>query len=119
VNGKTPGFTYRVGFDGFIPARRIALEPFDAEKVRLEDYVGRYHSPELATDYELCIANGILVARHPRRPDIRLRPYQQDRLSSREWFFQNVAFKRDADQRVIGFQLSGVNADGITFERIS
>jgi CubicO group peptidase (beta-lactamase class C family) len=117
VDGKTSGFTYRVGFDGFIAAKRITLAPFTAEAAHLQDYVGHYYSPELATEYELRIENGGLVARHPRRPDIALHPYQRDRLLSREWFFQNLEFQRGAKDQVIGFRLSGVNAEGLTFKR--
>lgn len=118
AKGGVSGFIYRIGYDGFIPARRVAIAPFDAETVRLQDYVGRYHSTELETDYRLLIENGTLVARHPRRADIPLRPYQPERFSSPEWFFQDLEFTRDARGGVTGFRLSGVNAEAMTFERV-
>ena len=118
VGGNAPSLTYRAGLDGAIEALRIELAPFIADPTELQKFIGRYYSTELKVEYELVVEDATLVARSSRRPDILLHPYQRDTFSGSEWFFQQLKFDRDAPNRVTGFRLSGVYADGITFKRI-
>lgn len=119
ISGKAQGFTYRVGLDGIIEARRVTLAAFGTVATKPQEYAGRYYSPELKTEYELVVVDSVLIARNIRRPDIRLRPYQRDTFSGSEWFFQRVEFTRGNNGSVVGFQLSGVNAEGIEFTRMA
>ena len=115
VDGQAPGLGYRIGMHGTLIAPRVDLIDFSTDDVAPEEYVGRYYSPELQTEYLLLMADGVLVARHARRPDIALRPYQPDTFSSSQSFFQRVVFERDAAGHLIGFWLSGVVAEDIYF----
>lgn len=117
--GKSPGLKYVLGLNGALSAARVDLAPFSPETVRPEDYVGRYHSEELSTDYVFEIDEGELVARHPRRPPIRMRAYQPDTFSGAGGPLSRVRFQRDGRGRVTGFELSGPVAEGVVFTRVS
>jgi CubicO group peptidase (beta-lactamase class C family) len=117
TSGKAPRLSYRVGLHGALPAPRVELKPLPANPTPLREFVGRYHSPELATEYTLAVEGDQLVATHPRRPAIPLRLYQPDTFSSGEFFFQRLAFERDGSGRATGFKLSGTNAENVRFVR--
>lgn len=114
---RAPSLSYRVGLHGSLPARRVTLSPLPAKSPPLQQYVGRYYSPELATEYFLALNGGKLVAKHARRSEIVLRPYQPDTFSSGEYFFQRLVFARRSSGQITGFKLSGTNAENISFER--
>lgn len=116
VSGKSPGLKYVIGRNGALSAARVDLVPFAPDAVRPEDYVGRYHSPELSTEYVFEVANGALLARHPRWPPMRVRAYQPD-LFAGEGPLSRVRFTRDGHGRITGFELSGPVAEGIVFLR--
>ncbi|CUS43042.1 MAG: serine hydrolase domain-containing protein [Pseudomonadota bacterium] len=117
VKGKTPHLVYRVGMDGFLVAPRIDLKPFAPSGARLADYAGRYWSEELKTAYDLIVKDGRLIARHPRRDDIGLTPYQPDTFSSAEFFFERLVFERGPDGSVTGMLVSGPVAENMRFVR--
>ncbi len=116
VSGKSPGLKYIIGRNGALSAARVDFLPFAPASVRPEDYVGRYRSAELSTDYVFEVLDGDLVARHPRRPPMRMRAYQLDVFAGEEPL-SRVRFKRDRSGRVTGFELSGPVAEGIIFVR--
>ena len=118
VNGKSPAFFYRVSRDGTLEAKRVELTPFDSAAVDPSAYCGRYWSEELATVYDLVIANGKLSARHPRNGEISLTAYQRDTFSSPQSYFGRVVFQRDSGGRVNGFLVSGALARNIRFVRL-
>lgn len=117
VGGHSPWLGYRIGMHGTLIAPRIELVDFSPDTVEPEAFAGRYYSAELHTEYTLAMSDGTLVARHARRADIPLRPYQPDTFSSSEWFFQRLVFSRDAEGQVDGFWLSGAMAEDIYFAR--
>ncbi|WEJ99628.1 MAG: serine hydrolase [Candidatus Sphingomonas phytovorans] len=117
VKGKAPHFVYRVGMDGFLVAPRIDLKPFAPSSARLADYAGRYWSEELKTAYDLVVKDGRLIARHPRRDDIGLTPYQPDTFSSPEFFLERLVFERGPDGSVTGVLISGPVAENMRFVR--
>lgn len=118
IKGQAPAFDYRIGQHGKLPAKRIALSPFAPDAMPLHEYTGRFYSRELHAEYELYLDGNVLTARHPRQATIVLQPYQTDTFSSPASFFQRLTFVRDHDGRVVGFQMSGVYAEDIEFQRI-
>lgn len=115
--GKSSGLKYVLGLNGALSAARVELVPFSPDSVRSQDYVGRYHSTELSTDYVFKVDDGDLVAHHPRFPTIRMLAYQPDTFTGEEGLLPRVRFTRDSQGRVIGFELSGPVAEGVTFLR--
>lgn len=116
ASGRSPGLKYVIGRNGALSAARVTLAPFAPEAVLPEDYVGRYRSAELSTDYVFEVIDGGLVARHPRWPPMRMRAYQPDVFAG-EGPLSRVRFERDDRGRVTGFELSGPVAEGIVFVR--
>ncbi|MCB1626445.1 MAG: serine hydrolase, partial [Xanthomonadales bacterium] len=108
---------YRIGLNGTLTAPRIQLQPFQPDPQRWPELTGRYDSAELQTSYWLQIDAGQLVARHPRRPPIRLRPYQADTFAGSDGALQKVVFQRDAAGEVTGLRLDCPLAEGIEFVR--
>lgn len=117
IAGRSRGLKYVIGRNGALSAARVDLLPFAPASVRPEDYAGRYRSAELSTEYVFQAIDGVLVARHPRWPPTRMRAYQPDVFAAEEGPLSRVRFKRDADGRVMGFELSGPVAEGIVFVR--
>lgn len=108
-----------IGQYGRIDALRVKLAAFDPASARADEFIGRYHSDELDTDYVLTGEDGQLRLHHPRWPTATLRPYQRDLFRSSAWFLQKIAFRRDDAGRVTGFLLSGPVAENIVFERVA
>lgn len=116
-SGKSPGLKYMIGLNGALSAARVELVPFSPDAVRPQDYVGRYHSSELGTDYVFAVEDGGLVAHHPRWSTLRMQGYQPDTFSGEGGVLSRVRFVRDGAGRVTGFVLSGPVAEGIIFVR--
>lgn len=116
-SGKSSGLKYMIGSNGALSAARVELVPFSPDAVRPQDYVGRYHSSELGTDYVFAVEGGGLVAHHPRWSTLRLQGYQPDTFSGESGVLSRVRFARDDEGRVTGFDLSGPLAEGIVFVR--
>ncbi|MBU1384144.1 MAG: beta-lactamase family protein [Alphaproteobacteria bacterium] len=117
ASGKSPGLKYMIGLNGALSAARVELAPFSPDAVRPQDYVGRYHSAELSTDYVFKVIEGELVAHHPRWSTIPMHGYQPDTFSGGGGVLSRVRFVRDEGGRVTGFDLSGPVAEGIAFRR--
>lgn len=117
--GRAGGLKYRIGLNGALDAPRVDLRPFDQTATNLSDYVGRYHCPDLAADYELLLDGGRLIARHLRLADIALKPYQPDLFHSFQAFFGRAEFQRDAAGAVRRMVVSGAVAEGLVFERLA
>lgn len=111
---QSPSLSYRLGLDGVIEAPRVTLAPFETTSVDLSSYVGRCRSEELDTDYELSLVEGVLGAKHARRPWFPMTPYQPDTFAG-QGSLQKLVFKRDADQRVTGFHASAPLAEDVWF----
>ena len=120
-HGKGPPdrLHFVIGQYGRIDAPRVKLAAFDPAGVHADEFIGRYHSDELDTDYVLTVEDGRLRVSHSRWPTATLQPYQRDLFRSSAWFLQRIAFRRDGSGRVTGFLLSGPIAENIVFERVA
>lgn len=118
VEGHSPGLAYTVGWNGSLPAPRIELAPLPVPDASLDDFAGRYRSRELETEYVIAVEGGALLIRHPRRPAVRLRAYQQDMFMAIDGTPARLQFLRSASGQISGFKLSVPLAENIGFERV-
>ncbi|MDV6331145.1 serine hydrolase [Asticcacaulis sp. 201] len=116
--GIPNGLKYRISRNGVLDVRRLDLTEFDAASLDLSSYVGLYRSADLATEYELLLDGGRLVARHQRLSDIALYPYQTDLMHSFKAVFGRLAFQRNMAGKITGFNMSGAVAEDLWFERV-
>ncbi|HFB54694.1 MAG TPA: class A beta-lactamase-related serine hydrolase, partial [Hellea balneolensis] len=117
-DGEVNALKYKIGMHGKLDAQRIELAPFDITSAHLDEYVGRYYSKELDTEYVFAIVDGELVAQHIRSADMPMTPYQKDTFSTFRTQLK-MAFIRDEDSNIIGCYISGTYADNILFEKVA
>jgi CubicO group peptidase (beta-lactamase class C family) len=114
AGGFVPGLVLHQG-GAALAARRV--DP-PGSGMRLEDFVGRYHSEAFETSYTLRLEGEGLVLEHRRRDAVRLAPSGTDTFSGAFPFLQ-VTFVRDASGRVVGFLADAVRARDLYFARVS
>jgi len=93
------------------------FEPANLSVQQLEEYAGDYTSDELGTSYRMVVLSGKLVAQHQRHNDIKLDPTKKDMFSGDQWFFSQVRFTRNNENRVTGFRLSGGRVRNLHFDK--
>jgi CubicO group peptidase (beta-lactamase class C family) len=81
------------------------------------DFVGRYASDELLTDYEIVAADEGLVARHALLGDVTLVATAPDAFRSAAPFMREVRFRRDGAGQVVAFEVRGGAVRSIEFAR--
>jgi CubicO group peptidase (beta-lactamase class C family) len=92
-------------------------EPFDASKVNLADYTGRFYSDELETYYELEVKNDTLVAHHQRHDDFKLTPNKADGFNATAWWMGNIEFTRGAGKKVNAMKASNGRVMNLVFTK--
>ena len=80
-------------------------EPPRPTREQLQQFVGDYESPELATRYHVAVDDSGLVMTHYRLGTIRLTPLWKDDFGGSAWFTRSVEFLRDASGGVTGFSV--------------
>lgn len=109
-DGAVEGITLQQ--NGEHPGKRVAEQTVD-----LASFAGRYFSEELETYYDLSVESGQLVIRHRRFGPAALTHTNGDNFSGTLPVSQ-VAFRRDAQGNVTGFEAGNGRARGILFERV-
>ena len=94
------------------------LDPFDKDKVILENYEGDFYSEELSTTYHFKVMEGILMAKHSRLSDIELTPAKTDVFTGNRWFFGQVEFIKNDDGTIKGCQVSSGRVRNLKFEKV-
>ncbi|HTH57807.1 MAG TPA: serine hydrolase domain-containing protein [Cyclobacteriaceae bacterium] len=92
--------------------------PFDASKIKLSDFVGKFYSPELETAYTFAIENDTLRAHHQRHDDIKLVPYKKDSFMAGAWFLGEVTFIRNKTNQVVGMKAGSGRVRGVAFDKM-
>ncbi len=121
--GAPVKITFNTAEDG--PAQGITLEQngehigkrVEAQTVDLNSFAGRYFSEELETFYDLSVEKDQLVIRHRRFGPAPLTHTNGDNFTGTLPVSQ-VAFRRDAQGKVTGFEAGNGRARGILFERV-
>lgn len=96
------------------------LIAFDANASWTKDlgvFTGNYYAEILDTTYSLILEDGNLVLTRHRSGPVRLDPRIPDVLTGDQRHFSSLAFNRDANGTVNGFQLSTNGVADIWFER--
>ena len=92
------------------------LKPFDKTSVKLADFTGKFHSEELATEYDITQVGKQLIMKHSRVSDIQLNPERKDTFSS---YLGNIEFVRDAKNAITGFKLSSGRVRNLKFKKVA
>jgi hypothetical protein len=111
ADGSVAGITFHQS--GEHPGKRVVEKPVD-----LNGFTGRYFSEELETFYELSVEDGKLVIRHRRFGPVTLTHTSGDTFSGAMPVTQ-VAFRRDEQGSVTGFEAGNGRARGIVFKKVS
>lgn len=96
------------------------LIAFDANASWTEDlgvFTGNYYAETLNTSYTLIIDQGKLILTHPRLQPVQLDPRIPDLFTGDRRHFSSLAFNRDANGTVNGFQLSTNGVADIWFQK--
>ncbi len=96
-----------------VSARR--LDPFDADAVRLEDYVGLFYAQELDATYTVELDGDSLIAGHLRLGSMTLTPIGRDSFVTNQWFIRELSFTRDGNGEVSGFRASNARVRSLSF----
>ncbi|MBX3147731.1 MAG: serine hydrolase [Gemmatimonadales bacterium] len=110
ADGAVEGITFHQS--GEHPGKRV-----EEQKVDLASFAGRYFSEELETYYDLSVEKDQLVIRHRRFGPAALTHTSGDNFSG-TMPVSSVAFRRDAQGNVTGFEAGNGRARGILFERV-
>ena len=86
-------------------------------KSELEEYEGRYFTPELETVYEITLEEDQLMAHHRRNGSFQLNVVALDTLVSDQWYFSDVIFSRNIFGNADGFRLSNGRVMNLWFEK--
>jgi len=96
----------------------LRLPDFDPAKVILAEFTGDYFSPELSTTYSFVVESGKLIARHFRTGDIHLAPVRDDYFTGDQWYFGNVEFLRNNNNKITGCRVSTGRVRNLKFEKV-
>jgi hypothetical protein len=110
--GKAKGFTMGQGGQS-TSARRVERASLTSSE--LGEYAGDYYSEELGTTYTITMENGKLIAKHRRHDDIALSLLDNDLFSGDKWWFRQVRFVRNNENRITGFKLTGGRVRNMRF----
>jgi CubicO group peptidase (beta-lactamase class C family) len=112
ADGAVSGITFHQGGDH--PGKPVV----EKSSVDLASFTGRFFSEELETFYDLSVEDGKLVIRHRRFGPVTLTQTNGDNFSGTLPVSQ-VAFHRDAEGNITGFDAGNGRARGIIFKKIS
>jgi CubicO group peptidase (beta-lactamase class C family) len=93
--------------------------PFTTTPEILREYLGDYFNHDLNATYQIRLRDGALVAVHSRHSAIPLLPAERDKFSGGEWWFGEVAFRRDRESRLSGFEIRGSRIKPVWFALVS
>ena len=80
-------------------------------------FTGNYYAAALDTSYTLIVDQGKLVLTHSRLEPVQLNPRIPDLFTGDRRHFTSLAFKRDPNGTVTGFQLATQGVADIWFEK--
>jgi CubicO group peptidase (beta-lactamase class C family) len=95
-----------------IKAEKIEIKSASAEQ--LQEYVGDYYSSELDTAYKLSLEEKILYVTVRKNPSVPLEMTDKDTFAAAQF---TINFKRDSQNRIIGFSLDAGRVKNLEFNR--
>ena len=94
------------------------VEEFDKTAVNLSDFAGDFYSEELSTTYNFTVVDHSLVVKHSRLSDFKLNPTKKDMFTGDVWYFGQVEFIRDSNNRITGCNVSNGRVRNLYFKKI-
>jgi CubicO group peptidase (beta-lactamase class C family) len=88
-----------------------------AVKADLSAYTGVYWSEELEAEYTILARDGALFASNSHHGEFELTATTKDKFRSAKFFFQDVTFVRNQQDRVTALTVGGGRVTAIRFER--
>jgi len=120
VNGKAPRLTLHQ--NGNYPATRV--EAYAPTKEELQQYTGKYYSPELETIYTISLKQDTLRLSHVHYGEAPIKALAKDRLEA-PWrllqsfiLTQNMVFARNASGEITGLRISNGRVKNLWFKRL-
>jgi CubicO group peptidase (beta-lactamase class C family) len=90
--------------------------PFDPKSVKLNEFTGKFYSPELLTSYTLVVVRDTLTARHQRNDDIKLIPVKADGFESNS-ALGRIEFIRDKKGGINQLKMSDGRVRNLIFDK--
>lgn len=97
------------------PSNQDSNDNTEKYSTNLKDFIGKYYSNELTTNYAVKVQGDKLVMTHKRLSDIELTQIGSDKFSGTNHFSFEMEFLRNG-KGVIGFAISNFGAKNIKFK---
>jgi CubicO group peptidase (beta-lactamase class C family) len=91
-------------------------KPFDETTVSLSDFVGRFYSEELSTEYHFVIKGEKLTMKHNRLSDVTFNQTKKDVFSGS---LGQAEFIRDSNNVIIGCKVSSGRVKNLWFKKMN
>ncbi|TRX01926.1 serine hydrolase [Flavobacterium gawalongense] len=125
VEGVDASFAFIPTSDGKISSAKLSqggqimnaprISPFDAATVTLSNFVGRFYSEELSTEYNFVEEGGKLILKHSRLSDVELNPTKKDVFTGS---VGQTEFIRDSNNVIIGCKVSTGRVQNLWFKKL-
>ena len=102
---------------GAFSRKMKASKPFDSSKLKLADYEGVFHSPELSTEYKVRVVKNKLVLEHFRLGELRTQPIGQDQFAVPN--LGRVKFTRNDKKEINGFKATSGRVVNLQFNKVA
>jgi CubicO group peptidase (beta-lactamase class C family) len=99
---------------GQSPVDFVKLETVSLTPVQLEEYAGRYHSPELQNTFTVRVVDGVLTVFRRGEAPQPLQPRERDEFASGP---VTLRFQRDAAGTITGYRMDMGRIRDLLFER--
>ena len=94
------------------------IKAFEPTSIDLSQFTGSFYSEELATTYHFVLQDDQLMAKHIRLNDFPLNPVKEDIFNGQVWFFGQVEFVRDSDNKITGCKVSSGRVRNLHFAKV-
>lgn len=101
--------------DGGEPIISTAFTPPNYTANTLAQFVGKYYSEELSTFYTIVQDGEQLRVTHPRISDREIGPMLEDKFTGE---MGRMDFKRNSQQKIIGFRISSGRIQNLKFDKV-
>lgn len=95
------------------------LEEFDKTAVILSDFSGKFYSEELSTSYDFTVVDDRLIAKHSRLSDFVLNPVKPNMFSGEAWYFGQVEFIKDSENKVVACKVTNGRVRNLYFKKVN
>ncbi len=113
-DGKSFSLVWRQGGEEEIARRVVLVKPTPEE---LKAYAGSFADDETGLRLSIELRGASLILLRPGQADVPLAPDEKDRFTSRWPSAPAIAFQRDGQGRVTGFQIDSAPLRGLDFKR--